>query len=72
MLGNGTKRLNFRANLKNHIIVAAGRYAEQKGYDLLIEAFSLIADEFPDWILKIYGEGSLAKDYIELIQKYGL
>lgn len=72
VLGNGTKRLNFRANLKNHIIVAAGRYAEQKGYDLLIEAFSLIADEFPDWILKIYGEGSLAKDYIELIQKYGL
>lgn len=72
VLGNGTERLNFKANLKNHIIVAAGRYAYQKGYDLLIEAFAIIADQFPDWIVKIYGEGTLAKDYIRLIHKYGL
>lgn len=72
VLGNGTERQPFRANLKNHIIVAAGRYAYQKGYDMLIKAFSLIAKEYPDWILKIYGEGSLAKEYNLLIHKYGL
>lgn len=72
VLGNGTERLPYRANLKNHIIVAAGRYAQQKGYDLLIESFALIADEFSDWILKIYGEGTLTKDYINLIHKYNL
>ncbi len=72
VLGNGTERLNFKANLKNHIIVAAGRYANEKGYNLLIEAFAIIADQFPDWIVKIYGEGTLARDYIRLIHKYGL
>lgn len=72
VLGNGTERLPYRANLKNHIIVAAGRYAEQKGFDLLIGAFAIIADEFPDWILKIYGEGTLATGYVKLIHKYNL
>lgn len=72
VLGNGTKRLPFRADLKNHVIVAAGRYTDQKGYDMLIKSFALIADQFPSWIVKIYGEGGLAKDYIKLIHEYGL
>lgn len=72
VLGNGTERLKYRTNLKNHIVIAAGRYAEQKGYDLLIKAFSLIADQFPDWIIKIYGEGALAEQYIKLIQEHNL
>lgn len=72
VLGNGTERLPYRVNLKNHIIVAAGRYAEQKGYDMLIKAFALIAKKYPDWIVKIYGEGSLAQSYIETIHKYNL
>lgn len=72
VLGNGTERLPFRANLKNHVIVAAGRYAEQKGYNLLIKAFALIAKQFPDWVVKIYGEGALTSSYIKLIHEYGL
>ncbi len=72
VLGNGTERLKFRADLNSHIIIAAGRYAYQKGYDMLIEAFAIIADKYPDWTLKIYGEGSLAKDYIRLITKHKL
>jgi len=69
VLGNGTERLRFRANLKNHVIVAAGRYAEQKGYDMLIRAFGRIADRFPDWILKIYGNGTLVNQYLNIIQE---
>ena len=72
VLGNGTERLKFRADLNSHVMVAAGRYAYQKGYDMLIEAFALIADKYPDWTLKIYGEGSLAKDYVRLIMRHGL
>ena len=72
VLGNGTERLKYRSNLKNHVLVAAGRYADQKGYDMLIKSFGKIAKDFPDWKLKIYGEGSLAPEYIKLIQEYNI
>jgi GalNAc-alpha-(1->4)-GalNAc-alpha-(1->3)-diNAcBac-PP-undecaprenol alpha-1,4-N-acetyl-D-galactosaminyltransferase len=38
-------------------IVAVGRLTSQKGFDLLIEAFSQIFERYPDWSLKILGEG---------------
>lgn len=45
-------------------IVAVGRLTEQKGFDILVEAFALIADKYPNWTLTIYGEGP-DRDLIE-------
>ncbi|WP_017589283.1 glycosyltransferase family 4 protein [Nocardiopsis ganjiahuensis] len=39
-------------------IVSAGRLAPSKRHDLLVQAFSMVSDEFPDWTLRIYGRGS--------------
>ena len=38
-------------------VISLGRLNKTKQFDLLIRAFSLLADEFPDWDLWIWGEG---------------
>ena len=44
---------------REQIILAMGRLIPEKGHDLLIDAFSRIANKFPDWRLIILGEGPL-------------
>jgi GalNAc-alpha-(1->4)-GalNAc-alpha-(1->3)-diNAcBac-PP-undecaprenol alpha-1,4-N-acetyl-D-galactosaminyltransferase len=39
------------------IILAAGRFHHQKGFDLLLEAFGGIAMQFPEWDLVVLGDG---------------
>lgn len=48
-----------RVKLEEHRVISVGRYEYQKGYDRLINAWSLIAQQMPDWTLHIFGEGSL-------------
>jgi glycosyltransferase involved in cell wall biosynthesis len=55
-----------------HWIVAMGRLVRQKGFDLLIEAFSRIADRHPQWSVKILGEGPARASLKKLIAEKGL
>lgn len=53
-------------------IVSMGRFGPEKGFDMLIEAFSRLADQFPDWDLVIWGDGQLRADMVTQIGKLGL
>ncbi len=56
----------------NNRIICAGRLHEQKGFDLLIKAFSFISGECEGWHIDIYGEGGEEDALKKLIKKYCL
>mgnify|MGYP004491286705 CR=1 FL=1 len=49
-------------------IVSVGRLIEVKNHKLLINAFKKISEEYPDYILEIYGEGELRNELERLIE----
>ncbi|MFJ4716925.1 glycosyltransferase family 4 protein [Streptomyces sp. NPDC088785] len=53
-------------------VVAAGRLAPVKRYDLLIRAFDKVRAERPDWRLRIYGAGRQKDRLRALIDELGL
>ena len=54
------------------VVVAAGRYASEKGYDRLIDAFARVAPDHPEWVLKIFGHGPLEKQLRKQVERLGL
>jgi glycosyltransferase involved in cell wall biosynthesis len=52
-------------------VIAVGRYARQKGLDLLVDAFARILPVVPDWELVIVGEGPERKNLQEQLTQRG-
>ena len=53
-------------------IIAVGRLHEQKGFDLLIQSWQLIAARHPDWQLVVYGHGGDLQKLQQQLEKAGL
>ncbi len=50
---------NMAASVKECRIVSVGRLEPQKNRELLIEAFNEVHKRYPEYVLEIFGEGSL-------------
>lgn len=62
---------NEKSNLNSKRVIAVGRYSQQKGFDMLIDAWKIVNQFYPDWELHIFGSGN--KDvYQEMVNHYGL
>ena len=52
-------------SVRRQRIIAVGRYFDEKGYDMLLKAWSIVVKACDDWELDIYGDGN--KPYYEKI-----
>lgn len=52
----------------NKQVIAIGRYTYQKGIDLLLSAWKLVAERHPDWTLQVFGGGERT-DYQQLVEE---
>ena len=64
--------LEDKVDNSSYRIISAGRLEDVKGFDLLIDAFSLISNECPDWHIDIFGQGSCEQKLINQIFNKGL
>lgn len=60
------------ANLNHKQVIAVGRFDFQKGFERLIEAWHIVNEFFPDWSLKIIGDGEQRPALEKLITQYNL
>jgi glycosyltransferase involved in cell wall biosynthesis len=60
------------ATLDANVLVAAGRLTHQKGFDLLLDAFQVVAGKHPDWQLWIFGGGVRRDALAGQIERLGL
>lgn len=66
-----TKYPNVHSNQNSKMVVSVGRYDPVKGFDMLIDAWSVVSKTHPDWRLKIVGPGDKAP-YQEQVKRLGL
>lgn len=52
----------FPAELNNKKAIIVGRYNDSKGYEYLVEAWKIVNQRHPDWVIDIYGAGELHDD----------
>ncbi|MFI3303731.1 MAG: glycosyltransferase family 4 protein [Rikenellaceae bacterium] len=53
-------------------VVSVGRLVTQKGFEYLIDAWSIVKKSYPDWKLSIYGDGNLRDKLQSQIDRLGL
>ena len=70
---NAVPDLNgHRADPDAKVVVAAGRFTSQKGFDRLLPAWSEVAKRHPDWELRIFGDGRDREQLERQIQELGI
>lgn len=57
---------------ESHKAICVGRLNEQKGYEYLIDAWTIVSKRHPDWILNAYGSGEIKEQLQMHIDEKGV
>lgn len=60
------------SDLSQPVVVAAGQLKRSKGFDLLLDAWVIVAKAHPTWQLKIFGQGPEHDSLLRQIDRLGL
>lgn len=60
------------SNPSQKVILSVGRLVPQKDHKTLIDAYAMLVDDFPDWNLRIFGDGELRTELEAQIKKLTL
>jgi len=60
------------SNVQNKKVIAVGSHSYNKGYDLLLQAWKLVIQNYPDWTLHIYGKSDSKDTFLRLSESLGL
>ena len=61
-----------KSKCDSKVFLAAGRFTEQKGFDLLLESYKIFAEQNDEWNLVIVGEGEQKDKLIKYIEENNL
>ncbi len=61
-----------QSSLQNKVVIAAGRLVKQKNFQSLISAWVDVNQQYPDWKLKIFGDGEKRQELQNQIDSNGL
>ena len=70
--GNRDEVIKEKYDIQGNVILYVGRLSEKKGVHYLIDAMSLILNEFPDSKLLIVGNGEFEAELQKRVQNFGL
>lgn len=74
VIGNpiATKTPTTLAQLTNKKFITAGRLVYLKNYQSLINAWKIVSQKHPDWLLEIWGDGLLKENLLNQINSFKL
>lgn len=61
-----------QSSVTQHVVMAAGRFVGAKGFVNLVRAFGRVADEFPDWRLRLFGDGPQQDRILAMARNLGI